>query len=397
VGVAEDSQSGYQLGIAKGADMKRQTVLIVDDTPANLDLLHAILRNQYHTVTASSGAEALERISAQKPDLILLDVMMPDLDGYQLCTILKSDQRTRDIPVIFVSAKTQEDDEVKGLELGAIDYITKPISPHIVKARVRNHLELKRYRDLLEDLSSAADRTKKEFLRAVSHELRTPLTPIIGMTDLVLNKEQDDEKRKCLSLVQKAALKLLGLVEDLIETSRLQDDSVQLDNRPFALSAFLDDLVAELTPLVESKQLRLNLALDAALPRGIVADAGMLHKALGVLLGNAVKFTPEGEVSLEVRRRDVADDPLLQFSVSDTGIGLAQGDLEKIFKDFTQSDGSLTRPFPGLGLGLTLARRIADLMGGCLRAESRPGGGSIFILEIPLCPAADPPKGPASP
>jgi two-component system, sensor histidine kinase and response regulator len=370
--------------------MKRQTVLIVDDTPANLELLHAILRDEYRTVTAGSGEEALECIRTRKPDLILLDVMMPDLDGYQLCKILKSDKGTRDIPVIFVSAMTQEEDEVKGLDLGAIDYITKPISPHIVRARVRNHLELKRYRDLLEDLSTAADRTKKEFLRSVSHELRTPLTPIIGITDLVLNREQDDEKRKYLSLVQKAALKLLALIEDLIEASRLQDDSVQLDARPFALSPFLDDVMAEVGPLAESKQLQLKLTIDPALPAGVVADAAMLHKALSVLLGNAVKFTAEGDVSIDVRQRDVDDDPLLQFRIADTGIGIPENDLTRIFHDFTQSDGSLTRNFPGLGLGLTLARRIADLMDGTLRAESRPGGGSIFILEIPLVPAEPP-------
>jgi signal transduction histidine kinase len=364
--------------------MKRQTVMIVDDTPANIEILSESLGDDYELIFATSGGDALELIRADKPDLILLDVMMPGMDGYQLCTILKGDPDTRDIPVIFVTAMCQEEDEIKGLELGAIDYVTKPISPHIVRARVRNHLELKRYRDLLETLSTAADRAKKEFLRSISHELRTPLTPILGMTDLVLTSEEDDDKRKYLSLVQKAALKLLGIIEDLIETSRLEGEGVRLEVAPFQLSPFLNGVLAEMTPLADAKGLQLRMSLDRGLPAAISADQGMLRKLLSMVLGNALKFTAEGEVALEVQRRDELPSGTLLFSVSDTGIGLAQQDLARIFNDFTQSDGSVTRAFTGLGLGLTLARRITEVMGGKIWAEGRSGGGSVFHFEIPL-------------
>jgi len=363
--------------------MKRQTVMIVDDTPANIELLSESLGDDYELIFATSGGDALELIQADKPDLLLLDVMMPGMDGYQLCTLLKGDPATRDIPIIFVTAMCQEEDEIKGLELGAIDYVTKPISPHIVRARVRNHLELKRYRDLLETLSTAADRAKKEFLRSISHELRTPLTPILGMTDLVLTSEEDDDKRKYLSLVQKAAMKLLGIIEDLIETSRLEGELVRLENTPFLLRTFLEVVVGEHAALAQSKGLKLGMQLDPALPEAVSADQGMLRKLLSMILGNALKFTSRGEVGLEVQLWEDAA-PRLRFSVSDTGIGLAQDDLARIFNDFTQSDGSVTRAFPGLGLGLTLARRIAELMGGRIWAEARPGGGSVFRFEIPL-------------
>lgn len=360
--------------------MRRQNVMIVDDTPANIEVVSESLGDEYEMIFATSGAEALDLIREDKPDLILLDIMMPGMDGYEVCSILKKDPSTRDIPVIFVTAMIQEDDEIKGLELGAIDYITKPITPHVVRARVKNHLEMKRYRDLLENLSTAADRTKKEFLRGVSHELRTPLTPIIGMTDLVLNNEEDDEKRKYLSLVQKAAMKLLGLIEDLIETSRLEGDEVRLESRSFQLTPFLEGIVSELDPLARSKGLLLSLGIDSDLPEAVVADQGMLHKVLSMLLGNAVKFTAEGEVALDAQRSGM----MLRFSVADTGIGIAEGDLERIFNDFTQSDGAITRAYPGLGLGLTLARRIIEIMEGRIWAESRQGVGSIFHAEIPL-------------
>ena len=364
--------------------MKRQTVMIVDDTPANIEILSETLGEEYELFFATSGADALELIRADKPDLILLDIMMPGMDGYQLCSILKGDPSTRDIPIIFVTAMIGEDEEIKGLELGAIDYLTKPISPHIVRARVKNHLELKRYRDLLETLASAADRAKKEFLRSVSHELRTPLTPIIGMTDLVLDSEEDDNKRKYLGMVQKSALRLLGIVEDLIETSRLEGEGTAPEYRPFLLKAFLDTVAMEARTQAEGKGLDFQVTLDPSLPEAVSSDQTMLHKVLSMLLGNAVKFTPAGKVSLEVRSQEVAGEQMLQFSVADTGIGIDPADLERVFSDFTQSDGSITRSFPGLGLGLTLARRMTELMNGSIWAESAPGGGSLFQVQIPL-------------
>ncbi|BCG46192.1 response regulator receiver modulated metal dependent phosphohydrolase [Citrifermentans bremense] len=364
--------------------MKRQTVMIVDDTPANIEILSETLGEEYELFFATSGADALELIRADKPDLILLDIMMPGMDGFELCSILKGDPATRDIPIIFVTAMIGEEEEIKGLELGAIDYLTKPISPHIVRARVKNHLELKRYRDLLETLASAADRAKKEFLRSVSHELRTPLTPIIGMTDLVLDSEEDDNKRKYLGMVQKSALRLLGIVEDLIETSRLEGEGSAPEYRPFLLKAFLDTVSMEARSQAEGKGLDFQVTLDPALPEAVSSDQGMLHKVLSMLLGNAVKFTPAGKVSLEVRPQEVAGELMLQFSVADTGIGIDPADLERVFSDFTQSDGSITRSFPGLGLGLTLARRMTELMNGSIWAESAPGGGSMFQVQIPL-------------
>lgn len=364
--------------------MKRQTVMIVDDTPANIEILSESLGDEYELFFATSGLDALELIRADKPDLILLDIMMPGMDGFELCGILKSDPSTRDIPIIFVTAMIGEEQEIKGLELGAIDYLTKPISPHIVRARVKNHLELKRYRDLLETLASAADRAKKEFLRSVSHELRTPLTPIIGMTDLVLTQEEDDNKRKYLGMVQKSALRLLGIVEDLIETSRLEGEGGAPDKAPFQVKPFLDTVVMEGQAMACARSLDFNFYLDPTLPEAVVTDQGMLHKVLTMLLSNAVKFTPEGAVGLEVRQQEVAGEQMLQISVFDTGVGIDPADLERIFNDFTQSDGSITRSYPGLGLGLTLARRMTELLDGSIWAENTPGGGSVFQLQIPL-------------
>jgi two-component system, sensor histidine kinase and response regulator len=212
----------------------------------------------------------------------------------------------------------------------------------------------------------------------------------------VLTSEEDDDKRKYLSLVQKAAMKLLGIIEDLIETSRLEGDGVRLENNPFLLAPMLNAVLGEHAPLAGSKGLELGLKLHPGLPEALCADQRMLRKVLSMVLGNALKFTSQGEVFLEVQLRKDTPSDMVRFSVSDTGVGIAETDLVRIFNDFTQSDGSVTRAFPGLGLGLTLARRIAELMGGRIWAEARPGGGSVFRFEIPLT-VPDPPHYQALP
>jgi diguanylate cyclase (GGDEF)-like protein len=181
-------------------DMTRQTVLIVDDTPANIEMLSEALSDEYEVLFATSGQDALDIASTQHPDLILLDVIMPDMDGYQVCTRLKEGSRTRTIPVIFVTAMDHEEDETKGLNVGAIDYLTKPIRPPIVRARVRNHLELKRYRDSLESLSSTDGLTgipnRRQFDQAFDREWRrarrkqTPLSLVL--MDIDLFKDYND-------------------------------------------------------------------------------------------------------------------------------------------------------------------------------------------------------------
>lgn len=363
--------------------MKRQTVLIVDDTPANIQLLSEILGEEYEVIFATNGEDALMLSRQQHPDLVLLDVMMPVMDGYQVCARLKADPETREIPVIFVTALCQEDDEVRGLELGAIDYITKPISPQVARARVKNHLEVKRYRDLLEHMATAADRAKKEFLRSINHELKTPLTPILGMTDLVLNSEGDQSKRKYLSMVQSAALKLLGMVEDLIETSRLEGEGGTLEVDSFRLKDFLSDLMQELSSEAKAKGLQLILKTAPDLPEAVQSDQWKLHKVLKTLLENAFKFTQEGQISLTVVVRREREGEFLRFSVQDTGIGLKDGEAEWIFGDFIQSDGTVSRAYPGLGLGLGLARRLVVLLGGRIWAEPALPSGTIFHVELP--------------
>ncbi|MBJ6726886.1 hybrid sensor histidine kinase/response regulator [Geomesophilobacter sediminis] len=362
--------------------MLRQIVLIVDDVPQNIQLINECLGDDYEVIFATSGEDALRLAREQTPDLILLDVMMPVMDGHEVCRRLKADAATRAIPVIFVTALSQEQDEIKGLELGAIDYITKPINPHIVRARVKNQLEVKRYRDLLENMATAADRAKKEFLRSINHELRTPLTPILGMTDLVLSGEKDQEKRRYLSIVQNAALKLLNMVEDLIETSRLEGEEAALDIRPFKLKSILNAAMSEMAPDAQEKGLRLTLRMTPEVPELVQMDRGKLYKLLKMLLGNALKFTAEGEVSLAVQARSEGERTLVRFSVIDTGIGLKEEDAERIFSDFTQSDAAVTRSYGGLGLGLTLAKRLATRLGGKLWAEPGSPKGAVFHFEI---------------
>jgi signal transduction histidine kinase len=359
----------------------KQTILIIEDTPANIEILSEILGDDYDIIFATNGEDGLILAADEAPDIILLDVMMPEMDGYEVCIRLKEKPETCNIPVIFVTAMGQEEDETRGLDLGAIDYITKPISPPVVKARVRNQLELKKYRDVLENLATAADRAKREFLMCINHELRTPLTPILGMTDMIMATEKDDEKRNSLAIVQKSANKLLRIIEELIETSRLEAYGATPDIAPFLLRTVLDSLKSELLPEATAKGLQLTFSTNPETPKAISSDQYMIRKILSKLIGNSIKFTQAGTITVEVTFENQGT---LHFCVRDTGIGISADDMKRIFQDFTQADSSLSRGNAGLGLGLTMARKISTILGGRIWSEDHNGKGATFHFELPV-------------
>ncbi|MBF0191416.1 MAG: response regulator [Magnetococcales bacterium] len=511
---------------------RRQTVLIVDDVPANIKIVMGILEEHYELMAANNGATAVKIARSRKPDLILLDVVMPGMNGYEVCQELKEDAKTREIPIIFLTAKDSAGEESFGFSLGAIDYITKPFKPSVVLARVRSHLEFERNRmELLErdanlqsildyasdgivsvdlqgrivasnesarkllgysqaqlegmaieavivdpemqtfwreaiarslnsgsdaggvdaramqrriscvgqcadgriidlelamtigqwkgeaqltiffrDVTSekallhslentlqaaeSANKAKSSFLANVSHEIRSPMNAIIGMTDLMINAAVSPEEcDNYHQIILNASLSLLQLVNDLLDLSKIEAGQYTIECIPFDLCGQVESACETLAFKAHQKGLELIGHVPLGLTETWMGDPLRVHQVLTNLINNAIKFTDQGSVVVEVEPVPVVvTDPTrlsLHFSVRDTGIGIPADKFGMIFEKFTQADESTTRKYGGTGLGLSLCRHLILLMGGEIWVESVVGHGSVFHFTLPFQAAPD--------
>ena len=375
-------------------------ILVVDDTPQTLRLLVTILSGENYTVRpADSGILALASIIASPPELILLDVKMPEMSGFDVCRQLKQNTETQTIPVIFLSGLTDLDERVLGFQLGAVDFVTKPFQREELLARVRTHLELARLRNKLtvevakqtRDLQTAyqelskASQLKDEFLSTMSHELRTPLTAVIGMAEILhsggygkLNKDQAE----ALEVIEGSGRKLLHLINDILDYIQVDAGKVELQ----LAECPIVELVNAVLENVRSKAAEKHIELSCRFYQQeslLWLDVRHMRRVLLILLDNAVKFTSSGgNVGIIVRNSIVQH--RIEFEVWDGGPGIAEADLPKLFKPFLQLDGGLNRSHEGSGLGLALAGKLARLLGGEIRVTSQLNAGSRFIVSLPL-------------
>ena len=361
-------------------------ILIVDDVQLNLDLMKEILSEKgYLIATAINGKSAIAKARAHKFDLILLDVVLPDIDGFEVCSILKSNPQTRDIPLIFLTAQKENTSIVKGFQLGAVDYISKPFSREELLARVNLHLTLRKYQEELirsKEMAEAAAKAKAIFLANISHEIRTPMNGIIGMIDILKRTQLTEEQLEYLDIISISGENLLMIINDVLDFSKIEAGQITFEHIRFNLSDEVNEVIKILRYKAVQKNLDLSFSIGPDVPELLIGDPLRLKQVLINLCNNAIKFTNEGYVHVSVDLKDIVESNVrLYFEVKDTGIGISPENQQKLFKSFSQADVSTTRKFGGTGLGLAISKNLVQLMCGNIGIISEEGKGSIFFFD----------------
>jgi len=399
--------------------VENQSILIVDDNPNNLEVLARILTDfGYQVAVALDGETAIEQVEYYQPDLILLDIMMPGIDGFETCRRLKANLLTAEIPIIFLTALSDSENKVNGLSMGAVDYISKPFQSEEVLARMKIHLKLysltkklEQQNQLLEEkvelrtvellaakeVAEAANIAKSQFLANMSHELRTPLNAIIGYSEMLQEEAEELEQKDLIPDLKKihgAGKHLLGLINDILDLSKIESGKIELYLETVDISLLVREIIIMIQPLVEKNAnfLVVNCPEDIGYMK---TDLTKVRQSLFNLLSNACKFTKQGKITITIEKQnkkaEIVDGeeqkpaiPYILFKVSDSGVGIAPERIEKLFQPFTQADASTTRQYGGTGLGLAITRKLSRIMGGDTFVESEVGKGSTFTLILPV-------------
>nr|WP_277881888.1 ATP-binding protein [Leptolyngbya sp. FACHB-541] len=367
-------------------------VLLVDDNADMREYLTRVLSKHVQVEAVANGGAALAAAQAQVPDLIVSDVMMPELDGFGLLQALRADPRTREVPIILLSARAGEEAIVEGLEAGADDYLIKPFSAQELVSRVNAHIQMAQLRGEALNQARTTIRRKDELLSTVSHELNTPLVSILGWTRLLrTNPPSPAILTKALDTIERNATLQAKLVQDLLDISRITTNKLRLQLQPVELKTVIETAIASIHHLAEAKGIDLvsrgtgqGQTVDAV----VMGDGDRLQQVICNLLTNAIKFTPEsGQVEVQLITHAISQPAdYAEIRVTDTGIGIAADFLPHVFDRFRQARDSDSEN--GLGLGLAIAHHLVELHNGTIHAESAgEGKGTTLIVRLPLLTA----------
>jgi signal transduction histidine kinase len=360
-------------------DATKPNILVVDDEMGPRESLKMILNPHYNVYTADRGAQAVEMLKLHPVDLVTLDLKMPGFSGINVLEKVK--QHDPDIEAIIITGYGSLDTAIEGLRLGAFDYISKPFDVNHILALVRRGLERRNAKAQLRQV-------KSDFLSNISHELRTPLSVVVGFVYLLLNQvigKLTEDQQKVLETVYRNSEELLELIDNVLWMTSLNAGDAQATLEKFDARDLVNETIKRFEKSLREKGLRLDVQMmDGEV--SVVSDRAKVERVFQNVFNNAVKFTSEGEITVKVHpsaRRDS-----VEFEVIDTGIGIDESKIDTIFEPFHQADNSMQRSYSGLGIGLTVARRMAELVGGKLAVSSKPGVGTRVTMTFPSQAAA---------
>ena len=383
---------------------KKFNILLVDDRPENLVTLEGILESpELKIFKACSGNEALSIMFETDFALVLLDVQMPVMDGFETAEVMRSSERTRNVPIIFVTAISTERKHIfKGYERGAVDYLYKPLDLEILKSKIKAYIEFFKHKEELiattvklektvEELNNArviaeeATKAKSSFLANMSHEIRTPLNGIIGMAELILMDELPELQRERLIDLKSSSESLLEIINEILDISKIEADKLELECDIFSLRRMIEKSVRLLAVKAFEKNIEMVCRIDPTLPDYYLGDSLRIRQILINLLGNAIKFTHSGYVGVFVEYvGTVSNNLAIRFSIKDTGIGIEEDRVHLIFQSYFQEENSTSRNYGGTGLGLTISKKLVEMMGGEIGVVSKKGEGSEFYFNLVL-------------
>lgn len=380
-------------------------ILIVDDREENLLTLESILESEeLNIVKARSGNEALGLMLEYNFAMVLLDVQMPEMDGFECAELMRSNDRTKNIPIIFVTAISKQRQHVfKGYEAGAVDYLYKPLDLEILQSKIKAYIEFFKQKHELElttrkleksiqELDTAkkvaeeATIAKSSFLANMSHEIRTPLNGIIGMAELALMDEtMTDIQLERLEDIKQSGVSLLDIINEILDISKIEADRLVLEEIEFSIRDVIQKIIRLLSVKIYQNNLELICNISPELPDIVIGDPIRIRQVLINLVGNAIKFTEKGYVAIELNlHKTLKNHIIIEFVIADTGIGIEKDKVELLFESFSQADTSTTRKHGGSGLGLTISKKLVNMMGGDIFVDTEIGKGSKFSFNLNL-------------